>query len=765
MPGGASSAYAAARGAPAAAGTAGADWARLYYESPARTEKILMEGLPLGNGNLGALVGGDVAGDVLALNEDTLWTGGTNPSGDYGGDENMGNYQALARLTVRLDHDPVQASDYYRQLDVQDALAVTSYTTLGTGYRRRAFASHPDQVLVYSLTADQPGRHSGSVQLADGGQRTGATLQAAAGHLSLRNSLSSQRQYAVHVAVRAEGGSVRVSEGRLRFTSCTALTLVIAAGTDYVPDLDLNYRSGQDPLPAARERATAAAARTVPELLRRHQADYRKLFDRLTLELGSSSEEQLGTPTFQRVKANQRTLDPELFTLYFQFARYLMISASRAGAQPINLQGIWNIVNDPPWSSDYHTDINVQMCYWLADQANLAETSEPLFAMLEAQVPSWRRLTRDTVRRPADGEPVRGWTVRTSHNIDGGMGWEWVGTGNAWYCMHLWDHYLYTLDRDFLRDRAYPLLRETCQYLEDILVDDGRGALVVPDGWSPEQAPGPYWRRTPIGFDFHGMVREDGVSFDQELAWDVCTRFLAAAHVLDSDEEYQDTVRGLRDRLRLPRIGGWGQLQEWYDDKDSRDNTHRHISHLVGFYPGNRISPHTDRELTEAVRTSLTARGVGPTGWSAAWGAACWARLGDSAMAMKHLRNLLAPVESSRDDIDMDGGGGVYTNLFDAHPPFQIDGNIGGASAMLGMLVQSEAERIDLLPALPEEWPTGSLRGVRARGGFALEVEWEDGALRRAVVESTGGTSTTVHYGSASWPVRLRPGDRREIRP
>lgn len=738
---------------------------RLYYETPARTEKILMEGLPLGNGRLGGLVGGDVAQDVIALNEDSLWTGGTNPSGDYGSDLNMGHYQALARLAVTLDHDPARVSAYFRTLDIQDAMATTSYAMDGVGYRRRAFASHPDQVLVYSLTATRPGGYTGSIRLTDGGGRTGAGVTADEDFLSLENSLVNGHRYAVYVAVRASGGSVRASGGELYFDGCDELTLVVGAATDYSPDYDRHYRTGTDPLPTAREQATAAAGHSAAELAERHRQDYRSLFDRLTLDLGRSSPEQLTTPTFQRVKENQKTLDPELFTLYFQFARYLMISASRPGSRPINLQGIWNIVNNPPWSSDYHTDVNVQMCYWLADQANLAETTLPLIDMLESQVPSWRELTQAAVRRPSDGRPVRGWTVRTSHNIDGGMGWEWVGTGNAWYCWHLWDHYLYTQDTAYLRDRAYPLIKETCEFLEDVLVDDGKGRLVVPDGWSPEQTPGPYWRRTPIGYDFHGMNREDGVSFDQELTWDVFTHFITASEILGVDEGYRATITGLRERLHLPQIGRWGQLQEWYDDKDSQSNTHRHLSHLVGFYPGERISPARTPELTEAVRTSLTARGVGPTGWSAAWGGACWARLGDGAKAMTHLRNLLAPVDSTRDDIEMEGGGGVYTNMFDAHPPFQIDGNFGGASAMLTMLVQSEADRIDLLPALPDEWPTGSLRGVRVRGGFQLEMEWRDGRLREATIESTGGTSTTLHYRAGRYPVELRAGERRTIRP
>jgi alpha-L-fucosidase 2 len=704
----------------------------LWYQQPMTQGHFMDEAMPIGNGRIGGLISGGVAHENIVLNEDSLWSGDANTSGDYG---TMGTYQMLGNLAINLPgHE--NFSNYRRDLDIADALAHVSYEANSVKFTREYFASHADHVLAVHFTADKPGSYTGSIQLKDS---RGTVPVASPSRLRLRGTLVNGLKYEAQLAVLNEGGVLRTNGSTLEFANCDRLTLLVAMGTDYVMDYEKHYH-GEDPHARVTDLVERAAQKSYNSLKAAHEKDFHALFDRVQFNLGTSSDDLNSMPTDQRKIKSAQTYDPELEALLFQYGRYLLISCSRPGGLPANLQGLWADTNSPPWDADYHTDLNIEMNYWMAESANLSECHVPFFDLTLSQIPAWRYVTAGSTefKTPLGELTSRGWAIRVSHNINGGLGWEWDKTANAWYCQHFWEHYAFTGDKNFLVNVAYPIMKETCEFWDDHLKTMPDGRLVVPHAWSPEHGP-----------------TEDGVSYSQEIVWDLFDNYVKAADALGKDKDYRNKIAAMRDRLATPGVGSWGQLLEWMTEKhdsgspelDTPNDHHRHTSHLFAVYPGHQIDSERTPALAAAAKVSLDARG--DTGdvreWSFAWRAALYARLQDGKDAHRELQQLFS-------------GRNTCLNLFGMLPPMQIDGNFGITAAMCEMLVQSQNDDISLLPALPSEWAAGSVHGLRTRGGFVVNLDWSGGKLTSATIHSPTGGACRVHYGNTTKEVTIGKG-------
>jgi len=724
----------------------------LWYDRPAKT--WMTEALPIGNGPMGAMLFGGTEIDRVQFNEISLWSG-SRVAVERLGDEaqDLGAYQAFGEILIRLGHDFSKVTHYRRELDIDLAVHTVTYEYNGVRYQQTAFASHPDRVIVIHLTASKPGVLTGWVQLADMHK---AKITANGNKLTAVGKLDNGFDYEAQLLVLRNNGTIKVKHDNpcagnqwgivvppvsLAFEQCDSVTLILGAGTNFLQDHTRQWL-GPHPHAAVTNRVDSAARQTVAKLIARHVKDYQSLFRRFSIDLGATAPELRAKTTLARLQEYSRsqTTDPELEALFCQFGRYLLISCSRPGSLPANLQGVWNDNNEPPWACDYHSNINVEMNYWPAEPANLAECHRPFIDY----VMSIRDVSAKNTRRKYGN--VRGWTVQTMNNACGVSYWKWNPPGSAWYAQHLWEHFAFGRDKEYLRKIAYPVLKEVCQFWDDHLKRRPDGTLVTPDGWSPEHGP-----------------EEEGVTYDQEIIYDLFTNTIEAADTLGIDSEFRNHIAALRDKLLKPKIGRWGQLQEWETDRDDPKDDHRHVSHLFALYPGRQISRASTPELAEAARVSLQARGDKSTGWSRAWKINFWARLWDGDHAYILLRNLLNLVGETK-TIYGESGGGVYSNLFDSHPPFQIDGNFGATAGFCEMLVQSHTGCIHLLPALPKAWPTGSVTGLCARGGFVVDISWKDCRLTKAVIHSKSGLPCKVVWADKTWEFNTRAGKSYPIK-
>ncbi len=756
---------------------------KLWYDTPASQ---WTDALPLGNGRLGAMVFGTPAQERIQINEETIWGGGPHNNVNYAAKDGLdkirqalwegrrSDAQALCDEyissksahgmpyqtagSLMLDFDGItDFTDYYRELDINRAVALTRFKANGTEYTRECFVSLPDQVIVMRLTASAKGAitFKASYNLpyrddriiarsaqADGKQATMTISCKGDDHEGIEGKI----RFTDKTLIVPQGGQVKADGNTIAVSDADAVTIYISIGTNFV-----NYQSVSGNENEAADRwiePLDKGKKKYDKMLADHISAYKKQFSTVTLDLGTN--EQSNLPTDKRVAQFATTFDPQMVELYFQFGRYLLICCSQPGGQAANLQGIWNESRQAPWDGKYTTNINVEMNYWPAYVCGIPQTFDPFL-----------QLVKDCAEHGKETAAMygcRGWTLhhntdiwRSTGAVDGAYNGMWP-TGAAWFCSQIWDGYLFNQDPNYLKE-IYPIMKSACEFFIDFLVEEpvsGNKYLVIAPSYSPENAP-----HVQDVLGKGNITTVFGATMDNQMMADLFGNTIEAAALMGENAAFVDTLKNIQSRLAPMKIGKWGQLQEWFEDWDDPKDNHRHVSHLWGMYPGRQITADGTPDLFKAVRTSLEARGDESTGWSMGWKVCLWARLLDGDHAYKLIQDQLKPARSR----GFGGSGGTYNNLFDAHPPFQIDGNFGCTAGIAEMLVQSHTGKIVLLPALPSVWKDGTVKGLQCRGGFILEeLTWKDGKPATVKVRSNAGGKLNITWNGKDQTLDTKSG-------